>query len=313
MRTLALPDLLRGLIMQRGWSTTAAAHAAGISPLAAKRWCAELTDAALTWLRIISTFGAEVRIIRGEESWGIQYLPVSHPVRERQRRSWRQRRVVHYFHALSAQSPKMKRSEKEIRASAYVANEEARIVAGIDEAKRRMSTVLLSGEMESMRATVQALIRASHITTDELAFAAGISTDAANSANDAHDDGRLLPLRKLLAAVDARLEVHLPSNNRVVIARSEAGSDKSSLLSSASSPIRRASASVDHDGSEIRSQLGREKILALYDAGIPITKIAHLAGISRQRVHSIAKSTGRTLRRTMAIAERSRSAELLLS
>jgi hypothetical protein len=298
--------------MQQGWSTTAAAHAAGISPLAAKRWCAELTDAAGTWLRIISTFGAEVRVIRGEESWGIQCHPVSHPVRERQRRSWRHRRLVHYIQVLSAQSPKMKRNEKETRASFYVANEEARIVAGTEDAKRRMSTVLLSGEMESMRAAVKALIRASHITTDELAFAAGVSNDAVTSANDAQDDGRLLPLRKLLAAVDARLEVHLPSSNRIVIARSEVEPDKPSPSSIPPSG-RRASAPVDHDGSEIRSQLGREKILALYDAGIPITKIAELAGISRQRVHSIAKSTGRTLRRTTAIEERSRSAELLLS
>lgn len=315
MRTLALPDLLRGLILQKGWSTTAAAHAAGISPVAAQRWSSGLATAAATWLRLISAFRAEARIACGEDCWVIAVPAVAQPVRERERRAWRNRRFVHYLHAIAAQNRNLKRMERESRARSYVANEEARIVSGIEEARRRMSTVLIAGEIAGMRAAVQALIRASHISTDELSFATGVGCEAASAANEATDDGRLLPLRRLLAVLDARLELHLPSGNRVVIARVDANRSRTSpSLSTASrTKARRQPIDVDHDGSEVRSSLERESILKLYDAGIPITQIAQQAGISRQRVHAIAKSAGRTLRRARAAVERAQEAELLLS
>lgn len=319
MRTLAIPDLLRGLILQKGWSTTAAAHAAGISPVAAQRWSTGLATAAATWLRLISAFRAEVRIACGDDCWVIAVLAVAQPVRERERRAWRNRRFLHYLHAIAAQNSKLKRMERESRARSYVANEEARIVAGIEEARRRMTTVLIAGEIEGMRAAVQALIRASHISTDELSFASGVGSDAASAANEAANDGRLLPLRRLLAVLDARLELHLPSGNRVVIARVDANrsSNRSrippSIPAASRTTTRRRLIDVDHDGSEVRSSLERESILKLYDAGIPITQIAQQAGISRQRVHAIAKSAGRTLRRAKAAVERAQEAELLLS
>ena len=314
MRSLPLPDLLRGLILQRGWSTTAAAHAARISPVAAQRWCSSLTSAATTWLRMVSTFRAEVRISRGDDTWVIPAPPASPQVRERLRRSWRQRRFIHYLRAVTVQNPRLKRTEREQKARTYVANEEARLVSGVEDARRRMSTVLLAGEISGMRESVQALIRASHITPDELAFASGVSTEAAAAANEAEDDGRLLPLRRLLAALDARLEIRLPSANQIVIARSssEPVHSRKTPTSFQRTP-QRTSASTNHDGSNVRSTLDREAILALYDAGTPITVIADKAGISRQRVHSIAKSSGRHLRRAITADLRAQQADMILA
>lgn len=315
MRTLSLPDLLRGLILQKGWSTTAAAHAAGISPVAAQRLSSGTTRAATIWLRLIATFSAEVRVVRGDDAWVVTVPSVARPVQERERRTWRNRRFLHYLHAIAAQNRTLKRSQREGRARTYVANEEARIAIGIDDARRRMATVLFAGEIAGMRAAVQALVRASHITADELSFASGVGIDATNSANGAVDDGRLLPLRRLLAALDARLELHLPSGNRVVVARVESGwtGAPASSPDPSRTTARHSSAKVDHDGSAVRSSIERDAILKLYDAGMPITQIADQAGISRQRVHAIAKSAGRTLRRAKVAEYRAHEAELLLS
>ena len=315
MRTLALPDLLRGLILQNGWSTTAAAHTAGISPVAAQRWSSGLTTAAAIWLRLVATFRAEIRVVCGDDAWVVSVPIVAQPVRERERRTWRNRRFLHYLHAITAQNHTLKRAERESRARSYVANEEARIVSGIEEARRRMATVLLAGEIDGMRAAVQALVRASHITAGELCFASGVGIDAASAANAALDDGRLMTLRRLLAALDARLELHLPSSNRMVIARVDISRmhKTAPFPESAQASSHRSSVDVNHDGSDVRSSIEREAILKLYDAGIPITQIAEQAGISRQRVHAIAKSAGRTLRRTRTAEVRTREAELLLS
>lgn len=313
MRTLPLPDLLRGLILHRGWSATAAAHAAGISPLAADRWCSEQTSAASTWLRLIAGFRAQVVIVRGAEAWAVQVPTVASQARERERRTWRQRRFVHYLHAIAAQNAKLKRVEREQRAHTYVANEEARIVAGIEEARRRMATVLLAGEVAGMRAALQALARASNLSADELSFSSGVGTDATGKALTLTEDGRLMPLRRLLAALDARLELHLPSKARVVIARCDAcaGDDQRSTQDTPSRPAKRDSA--QHDGSASRSRLDRDEVLRLYDAGLPITQIASSAGISRQRIHAIAKSAGRTLRRVVVAEARSREAAEILN
>lgn len=325
MRTLPLPDLLRGLILQKGWSTTAAAHAAGISPVAAQRFTSGITRATTIWLRLIATFRAEVRILRGEDAWTIQVPTVAQQVRERERRSWRRRRFLHYLHAIAAQSPRIKRSERETRARSYVANEEARIVSGIDEVRRRMGTILLAGEVDGMRVAIQALVRSSHITVDELSFASGVGMDAASKAIATADDGRLRPVRSLLAALDARVELLLPTGSRVVIARlpvdpetsgvsgGKSANGASSDRSSRTTAARRRPEPVDHDGSAVRSTLDRDAILRLYDAGIPITQIAAQAGISRQRVHAIAKSSGRILRRMAASAQRVRESDALLT
>lgn len=312
MRTLPLPDLLRGLILHRGWSATAAAHAAGISPLATDRWCSEQTAAASTWLRLIAGFRAQVVIVRGTESWAVQTPTVASPARERERRTWRQRRFVHYLHAIAAQNDKLKRQEREQRARTYVANEEARIISGIEEARRRMATVLLAGELPGMRAALQALARASNLSADELSFSAGVSSDATAKALSLSEDGRLMPLRRLLAALDARLELHLPSNVRVVIARCDACAAGRNVQPPAT--VRRPPRdTAQHDGSASRSRLDRDEVLRLYDAGLPITQIASNAGISRQRVHAIAKSAGRTLRRAVVAEARSREAAEILA
>ena len=94
---MALPQLLRGLVLQRGWSITAAGHAAGISPVAADRWCSQVTDAAATWLRLMSAFRADVRIVQGQEIWAIQVPTIAQQARERDRRSWRHRRDLSYL------------------------------------------------------------------------------------------------------------------------------------------------------------------------------------------------------------------------
>ena len=133
-----------------------------------------------------------------------------------------------------------------------------------------------------------------------------------------------MPFRRLLAALDARLELHLPSGNRVVIARSDAAIAVFAALTSNANNATRSGASSSsrrlhsrspgqHDGSASRSSLDRDEILRLYDAGHPITQIAERAGISRQRVHAMAKSAGRTLRRAVVAQQRTREAELLLS
>lgn len=319
MRTLPLPDLLRGLILHRGWSATAAAHAAGISPLATDRWCSEQTSAASTWLRLIAGFRAQVVIVRGTESWAVQTPTVASPARERERRTWRQRRFVHYLHAIAAQNDKLKRQEREQRARTYVANEEARIISGIEEARRRMTTVLLSGELPGMRRALQALARASNLSADELSFSAGVSCDATLKALSLENDGRLMPLRRLLAVLDARLELHLPSGARVVIARCDAATRAADSQDAGTSPsastltARSRHQRVNHDGSASRSTLGREEVLRLYDAGLPITQIATSAGISRQRVHAIAKAAGRTLRRAVTAESRAREAAEILA
>lgn len=315
MRTLALPDLLRGLVLQRGWSVTAAGHAAGISPLAADRWCTEQTAAATTWLRLIAGFRAQVVIVRGADVWSVQVPTVASQARERERRTWRQRRFVHYLNAIAAQNEKLKRAEREQRARTYVANEEARIVASIEDARRRMTTVLLAGEIGGMRAAIQALARASNLSADELSFSAGVGTDATIQTLNLSADGRLMPLRRLLAALDARLELHLPSGSRVVIARCDAMPEESAAKRPAASVIIRSARRRDasHDGSASRSSLDRDEVLRLYDAGLPITQIASTAGISRQRVHVIAKSAGRTLRRAVVAEARSREAAEILA
>ncbi|MBA3697968.1 MAG: hypothetical protein H0W78_03735 [Planctomycetes bacterium] len=317
MRTLALPDLLRGLIFQRGWSITAAAHAAGISPLAVDRWCKEQTSAATTWLRLIAGFRAQVVIVRGGDVWSVQVPTVASQARERERKTWRHRRFVHYLHAIAVQNDKLKRSEREQRARTYVANEEARIVASIEEARRRMTTVLLAGELVGMRPALQALARAANLSADELSFASGVGCDATGKALILAADGRLMPLRRLLAALDARLELHLPSGARVVIARCDATAyEHTSSANSATTTRTTRSIRQDraqHDGSASRSRLDRDEVLRLYDAGLPITQIASSAGISRQRVHAIAKSAGRTLRRVVVAAARSREAAEILA
>lgn len=318
MRTLALPDLLRGLILQRGWSATAAGHAAGISPLATERWCSQQTAAATTWLRLIAGFRAQVLVVQGAETWALQVPTVASQARERERRTWRQRRFVHYLHAIASQNQKLKRSEREQRARSYVANEEARIDSGIEDARRRMTTVLIAGEVAGMRVAIQALARASHLSADELSFSSGVGADTAAKALTSAEDGRLMPFRRLLAVLDARLELHLPSGNRVVIARSDAApvapADSAPCPGTPSPSRRQRSQSLgQHDGSSSRSRLERDEILRLYDAGLPITHIAERAGISRQRVHAMAKSAGRTLRRVVVAQQRTREAELLLS
>lgn len=315
MRTLALPDLLRGLVLQRGWSITAAGHAAGISPLAADRWCREQTSAASTWLRLIAGFRAQVVVVRGADVWSVQVPTVASQARERERRTWRQRRFVHYLNAIAAQNGKLKRAEREQRARTYVANEEARIVASIDDARRRMATVLLAGEIPGMRAAIQALARASNLSADELSFSAGVGTDTTIQTLNLSADGRLMPLRRLLAALDARLELHLPSGSRVVIARCDATPEGSAAKRPATSATTRTTRrkDVSHDGSASRSRLDRDEVLRLYDAGLPITRIASTAGITRQRVHAIAKSAGRTLRRAVVAEARSREAAEILA
>ncbi len=315
MRTLALPDLLRGLILQRGWSVTAAGHAAGISPLAVDRWCREQTTAATIWLRLIAGFRAQVVIVRGADVWSVQVPTVASQARERERRTWRQRRFVHYLNAIATQNEKLKRSEREQRARSYVSNEEARIVASIEDARRRMTTVLLAGEISGMRAVIQALARASNLSADELSFSAGVGTDTTNQALNLPVDGRLMPLRRLLAALDARLELHLPSGARVVIARCDAVPEEPATKRPVASVMVHAAHRSDgrHDGSASRSRLDRDEVLRLYDAGIPITQIADQAGISRQRIHTIAKSAGRTLRRAVVAATRSREAAEILA
>ena len=315
MRTLALPDLLRGLILQRGWSATAAGHAAGISPLATERWCSQQTAAATTWMRLIAGFRAQVLVVQGAETWALQVPTIAAQARERERRTWRQRRFVHYLHAIASQNQKLKRSEREQRARSYVANEEARIDSGIEEARRRMTTVLIAGEVAGMRVAIQALARASHLSADELSFSSGVGADTAAKALTSAEDGRLMPFRRLLAALDARLELHLPSGNRVVIARSDAAiAAMANTAAMAKSTTRlRPQSPVQHDGSASRSCLERDEIMRLYDAGIPITQIAERAGISRQRIHAMAKSAGRTLRRVVVAQQRTREAELLLS
>ena len=323
MRTLALPDLLRGLILQRGWSVTAAGHAAGISPLATDRWCREQTSAATTWLRLIAGFRAQVVIVRGADVWSVQVPTVASQARERERRAWRQRRFVHYLNAIATQNDKLKRVEREQRARTYVANEEARIVASIEDARRRMTTVLLAGEISGMRAVIQALARASNLSADELSFSAGVGSDSTIQALNLSADGRLMPLRRLLAALDARLELHLPSGSRVVIARCDAVLDEPIAKRPATPTVKRTRYRYDgrydgrhdgrHDGSASRSNLDRDQVLRLYDAGLPITQIASSAGISRQRIHAIAKSAGRTLRRAVVAEARSREAAEILA
>ena len=314
MRTLALPDLLRGLILQRGWSVTAAGHAAGISPLAADRWCREQTSAATTWLRLIAGFRAQVVIVRGADVWSVQVPTVASQVRERERRTWRQRRFVHYLNAIATQNEKLKRVQREQRAHTYVANEEARIVASIEDARRRMTTVLLAGEIGGMRMAIQALARASNLSAEELSFSAGVGTDTTIQALNLTADGRLMPLRRLLAALDARLELHLPSGSRVVIARCDAVAVEPSAEQPVAPTLQRTLRRQDgrHDGSASRSSLDRDEVLRLYDAGLPITQIASTAGISRQRVHAIAKTAGRILRRAVVAEARLREAEAIL-
>jgi len=240
---------------------------------------------------------------------------VATQARERERRTWRQRRFVHYLNAIAAQNQKLKRTEREQRARTYVANEESRIVASIDDARRRMTTVLLAGEISGMRAAIQALARASNLSADELSFSAGVGTDTTIQTLNLSADGRLMPLRRLLAALDARLELHLPSGSRVVIARCDATpaepAGKRPAASTTTRTVHRKAGR--HDGSASRSSLDRDDVLRLYDAGLPITQIASTAGISRQRVHAIAKSAGRTLRRAVAAEARSREAAEILA
>ena len=197
---LALPDLLRGLVFQRGWSSTTAALLAGTSPVAVENWLTRMTPAALTWLRLIAAFQCTVLIVRGDESWTINAPPMSKPQRDRGRLSWRNRRFLHYIHAIAVQNKLIKRPERESRAHTYVASEEQRILSEIDAARVRMTAALIAGEIDSMRGAVRALVEASHITADHLAFASGVSFDATALILRAQDDGRLSPLRCLLAA-----------------------------------------------------------------------------------------------------------------
>jgi hypothetical protein len=100
----------------------------------------------------------------------------------------------------------------------------------------------------------------------------------------------------------------------VVIARCEAcvGSDR---RGAADAPVARSAQrdTSQHDGSASRSRLDRDEVLRLYDAGLPITQIARSAGVSRQRIHAIAKSAGRTLRRVVLAEARSREAAEILT
>ena len=317
---LALPDLLRGLVFQRGWSSTTAALLAGTSPVAAENWLTRMTPAALTWLRLIAAFQCTVLIVRGDESWTITAPPMSKPQRDRGRQSWRHRRFLHYIHAIAVQNKVIKRPERESRAHTYVASEEQRILSEIDAARVRMTTALIAGEIDSMRGAVRALVEASHITADHLAFASGVSFDATALILRAQDDGRLSPLRCLLAALDARLEIHLPAGSRVVIARMAAPESMPKLVTdkaadkvtptplTAQQKIKRG-----HKKTTARSTMDQDGILQLYDSGMPITQIAQHANISRQRVHAIAKARGRTMRRVTASDARKREAVDLLS
>ncbi|HEX3133696.1 MAG TPA: helix-turn-helix domain-containing protein [Planctomycetota bacterium] len=265
-------------------------------------------------MRLIAGFRAYVLVVQGAETWAIQVPTVATQARERERRMWRERRFVHYLHAIAAQNQKLKRTEREQRARGYVANEEARIVAGIEEARRRMTTVLLAGEVTGLRAALQALARASHFTSDELFFSSGVGADPTAKALTASDDGRLMPLWRLLAVLDARLELHLPSGSRVVITRADAHDlGDRTAADETTAPRKRARPPGQHDGTASRSRLGRDAVLRLYDAGIPMTQIAEQAGISRQRVHAIAKSAGRVLRRAVVAEARMQEAAEILA
>jgi hypothetical protein len=311
---LALPDLLRGLVFQHGWSSTTAAQLAGTSPVAVENWLTRMTPAALTWLRLMAAFQCKVLIVRADESWHITAPPMSKPQRERSRETWRHRRFLHYIHAIAVQNKSLKRMERETRAHAYVASEEQRILGEIDAARARMTTVLIAGEIESMRVAVRALVDASHITADHLVFASGVSFDATSLMLRTQDDGRLSPLRCLLAALDARLEIHLPSGNRVVIARM-AAPDMSNkpLINRVTPTIAPQKIKRKHKKTTARSSMDQSEILRLYDSGLPITQIAQQANISRQRVHALAKARGRTMRRVTAADARKREAADLLS
>jgi hypothetical protein len=175
-----------------------------------------------------------------------------------------------------------------------------------------MATSLLAGEIAGMRCALQSLVDAAHITVDHLVFAAGVNYDATALVLRTIDDGRLTPLRSLLAALDARLEIHLPAGCRIVIARLAAPPERKPEVTQ---PLVTVPSTIPRRKNKpnIRSQLSQAELLKLYDAGLPMTHIAERAGISRQRVFAIAKAQGRTLRRVEAAQARRDEAASIFS
>ena len=310
MRSLLLPDVVRGLVMRAGLTAATVAPKAGVSAGAIAALLTRIPSTLETWLRLIGAFDARVIITSGEESWSITIPSVAAPVRKRGQQSWRQKQYLSYLHAIAAQHASLKRSERESRARQYVIHEEERLEQGLPAARERMHQITVSGEQPGLRHALQALTTAAHISHDQLAWMTGVGLGAVTMALTAQEDGRLTTLRQVLAALNARLMIRLNTDHLVPIARMahiQAAQPPAVPLMGTVIPKKSTHKQLS------RSTLSHAAILQLYDAGTPITVIAKQAGVSRQRIHTLAKMSGRTMRRTLGQLQRQSDGLQLLS
>jgi DNA-binding phage protein len=311
MRCLPFPDLIRGLVLQSGFPATHLSGLAGVSPGTITAMSERLPSPLDTWMRLIAAFGARLIVKRGGDTWQVQLPTTAKQVFAREQRAWRAKRYASYLHAIAAQNPGLKRTEREARAKQYAQHEESRLIAELPAVRERMRQVLVDGECAGLRHALQQMARAANLKTDELSWISGVGPGAIDAAIAAADDGRLLPTRQVLAALGATIEIQLPSRRCLVIARPPEVMSAAAVV--AQTDRKRSPPARSETVRPLRqSTLPRDEILRLYDRGIPITTIAEQAGISRQRVHALAKASGRHLRRQQQRTARSHAGRRLL-
>ncbi len=306
---ISVPDLVRGLILLQGESQQQVAVRAGISPGAVAALSTRSPKPLLTWLQFVGALRITVEIAWRDRRFQLALPRAAKPSIERAWRAWRSRRLASIANHLRQGDREATRSAIDARAADYIAHEQGRLEQHLAALPQRLDAVDGRWSAPGLRTALHSIVGRLALTAEELSLWSGTSLSACQLAMDDGGDGRLVTFHRLLSAIDARMTLLLPGGGAIAVAPCPPGD------------WQPGAAVLDHDEvfdekplarlrvqppEQNRSSMTSEAMLALYDQGCSLGEIARRAGVSRQRVHQLARENGRRGRRDLARDERIR-------
>ncbi len=263
---------LRRLISDSALSEQELALLAGISPGAVAAFLRREHAPTRTWLTLLGALRCRLEVQSPARRLPIALPRISALRRAREREQWQARRMVAFRAQILRQSPGISPGGAQRTALSYVAAAAARLDGALAAAQARLAATRLEAGAAGLRAAVRVVAAAAQVNAEDLALLAGVSLSAVQAALDESAAGRLATPHRLFSALAARLIVRPAGGGAVSIGLTAPGGWRPEAP-------RPGRSSMTHD--EIRGRAGRGEALA---------SIARVAGVSRQRVHTIVRS-----------------------
>lgn len=265
---------LRWLLADNHLSAQELALLAGVSPGAVSAFLERPHAPSQTWLTLAHALRCRVEIKAPKRFLSLALPRISAQRRVHEHRQWEARRLVAFRSQILRQSPGVTPAAAHETAVGYVRASASRLAGDLTAAQDRLESTRVETAATGLRAAVRAVARAAQVNAEDLSLLAGVSLGAAQGAIDTADEGRLAIPHRLFSAIAARVVVQPAGGGAVTIDLAPPGAWRPEAP-------RPGHSSMSHD--EIRDRA---------HGGESLAGIARLAGVSRQRIHTIVRGPG---------------------